>query len=81
VVVQAELNLYPTNDPSSIGSLHNPGYYQGILSNAENYATVSQLDVSEVINGKMVDRELVDETQCRAYLDVSYGNHALQVQR
>jgi hypothetical protein len=72
VVVPADLDRYPANNPALIGSLHNIGYYQGIMSNTNNYATVSRLDVSEVVNGKMIEREIVDETQCQAYFDVSY---------
>jgi hypothetical protein len=72
VVIQADLDRYPANDPSLIGSLHNLGYYQGIMSNTNNYAAVSRLDVSELVNGKLIERELVDETQCRVYFDVRY---------
>ena len=75
VVAQADLDLYPANSPSLIGSLHHVGYHQGILSNTNNYAAASRLDVSEVVNGKMVERELVDEMQCRVYLDVSCRDH------
>jgi hypothetical protein len=79
VVVPADLDRYPANNPALIGSLHNIGYYQGIMSNANNYAAVSRLDVSEVVNGKMIEREIVDETQCQAYFDVSYRNAVSQV--
>lgn len=76
VVVEADLDHYPANTPSLVGSLHNIGYYQGILSNAKNYAAVSQLDVSEVVNGKLIERELIDESQCRVFLDVSDRDRA-----
>jgi hypothetical protein len=81
VVVQADLDRYPANNPSLIGALHNVGYHQGILSNPDNYATNSQLDVSEVVNGKMIERELLDEVQCRAYLDVSCRDRASKIWR
>jgi hypothetical protein len=71
VVVKADLDRYPANAPSLIGSLHNIGFHQGILSNQNNYAAVSRLDVSEVVDGKIIERELLDEAQCRAYFDVS----------
>jgi hypothetical protein len=70
-----------TTNPASIGSLHNLEYYSYKLSKSENYSAASQLDVSEVVNGKMIDRELVNETQCRAYLDVSYQKFVSQGQR
>jgi hypothetical protein len=72
VVVKADPDHYPANTPSLIGSLHNIGYYQGIMSNMNNYAAVSRLSVDELVDGTMFERELVDETQCLAYLDVSY---------
>lgn len=78
VVVQADLDRYPANNPALIGSLHNIGYYQGITLNANNYAAVSRMDVSELVNGKMIEREIVDETRCQAYFDVSYGNLVTQ---
>ena len=76
VVVNADLDHYSANAPSLVGSLHNIGYYQGILSNVNNYAMVSHLGVSEVVNGKIVERELADESQCRVFLDVSDRNDA-----
>jgi hypothetical protein len=78
IVVKADLDRYPANTSSLVGSLHNIGYYQGILSNADNFAAVSRLDVSEVIDGKVIERELVDETQCQAYFDVSCRDSRLK---
>jgi hypothetical protein len=70
-VVHPGLDQYPANTPSLVGALHNIGYHQGLLSNTDNFAAVSRLDVSEVIDGKMIERGLVNETQCQAYFDVS----------
>lgn len=70
--VSTNFNLYPANAPSLVLSLHNTGYYQSMMSNTNNYAAISRLDVTEVVDGKMFERRLVDEKQCQAYLDVSY---------
>ena len=71
-IVLTKPDLYPAQTPSLIGSLHDTGYYQGLLSNENNFSEDSQLDVSQVVNGNIIEQELVDEVQCRAYLDVSY---------
>jgi hypothetical protein len=76
-LVETDLDLYPANVPSLVGSLHNTGYYQSMMSNTNNYAGTSRLDVTEVVDGKTIERKLADEVQCQAYLDVSYRNWRL----
>jgi hypothetical protein len=75
-ITEPDLYLYPANSPSLIGSLHDISYSQGVLLNADNYCApyppVSRLDVCEIVNGNMIERELIGEPQCKAYLDVSY---------
>lgn len=70
-IAQINTNRYPANSPSSIGALHDIGYYEGLLSNTNNYSQVSSLDILEVLNGKTIERRLVDETSCQTYLEAS----------
>jgi hypothetical protein len=70
-LVGTDFKLYPANAPSLVGSLHNTGYYQSMMSNTNNYAATSRLDVTEVVDGKTIERKLADEAHCQAYLDVS----------
>jgi hypothetical protein len=77
-LVETDFNLYPANASSLVGSLHNMGYYQSMMSNTKNYAAISRLDVTEVVDGKTIERKLTDEAQCQIYLDVSYQVRRIQ---
>lgn len=37
-LTKVDTTLYPFNSSSSIGALHDVGYFQGLLSNANNYS-------------------------------------------
>jgi hypothetical protein len=61
---------YPSKVSSTIGALHDVGYYQSMLSNPGNYSSDSQLDVLEVINDKIVEQSIVTDPECKSYLSV-----------
>lgn len=62
---------YPATITSSIGALHDVAYYQGVLSNQNNYAKDGRLDVYEISDGQFIQQTLLDDAQCRSYLGVS----------
>ena len=63
-------NSYPSKVSSTIGALHDVGYYQSMMSNPGNYSSDSQLDVLEVINDKIVEQSIVTDPECQSYLSV-----------
>lgn len=62
---------YPATTTSSIGALHDVAYYQGMLSNQNNYAKDGRLDVYEISVGQFIQQTFLDDAQCRSYLGVS----------
>lgn len=77
-IAQINASRYPANSPSSIGSLHDIGYFEGLLSNVSNYAQVSSLDIVEVLNGETIKRELLDDISCKTYLEVSFARSEMK---
>ena len=67
----AVTNNYPSGSSALIGALHDVRYYQGLLSNADNYAKVSSFEVFEVVDGRCSWQVLAGEADCRTYIDVS----------
>lgn len=63
-------NSYPSHVPSTIGALHDVGYYQSMMTNPGNYSPSSYLDVLEAINDNIVERSIVTERECQSYLSV-----------
>jgi len=63
-------NSYPSSISSTIGAIHDVGYYQSMMSNPGNYSLDSQLNVLEVINDKIVERSISTEPECQSYLNV-----------
>lgn len=77
-IAQINTNGYPANSPSSIGALHDIGYYEGLLSNTSNFSQVSSLEIVEVLNGKTIERRLMDDATCQAYLEVSIARREME---
>jgi hypothetical protein len=63
-------NSYPSKISSTIGAIHDVGYYQSMMSNSGNYSQDSQFDVVEVINDKIVERSIITDPECQSYLNV-----------
>lgn len=61
---------YPATTSSSIGALHDAAYYQGMVSNQNNFAKDSRLDVYEISSGNFIQQTLSEDAQCRSYLGV-----------
>jgi hypothetical protein len=63
-------NSYPSKTSSTIGAIHDVGYYQSMMSNSGNYSQDSQFDVLEVINDKIVEQSIITDPDCQSYLNV-----------
>lgn len=71
-VRKAEINnvQYPAQSPSLIIAIHDLSYYQGLLSNSENYSNETELEVIACSNGETSKRKLLGELECSEYVKV-----------
>jgi hypothetical protein len=67
-------NCYPSSGSSTIGAIHDVGYYRNIFASTENYSLSSQLDVLEVMNDRIGERSIATETDCQSYLNVGISD-------
>lgn len=74
VAGSVDRNSYPSGVSSTIGAIHDVGYYQNMISNPGNYSSDIQLDVLEAINDKIVERSIVTEPECQSYLNVRHSH-------
>lgn len=61
---------YPAQSKTISAAIHDVSYYQGVLSNAEDFRARTEVDVVELVGGKATKRVVAGKRQCADFIQV-----------
>ncbi|KAF2640319.1 hypothetical protein P280DRAFT_360775, partial [Massarina eburnea CBS 473.64] len=70
---------YPVGCSAFLSSLHDARYYQGILSNTQNFSSETSCDILHVQNGKADWKNNANEDEMTRYLEVTATRQDLSI--